>query len=417
MSLIFPENGSEVSEETCSEDMSPLFFEMPLFDPFNMEEDKEKPKREKVDISVLAPHVRKHVEVLLDQPIIGLCHREVEVLNPKPSFPSYEKENSNCDRFQIVIPYAGMRIECMVVFQSSGPECPPDFVFSDSRFFVPIDQIETLCSWDVHKSDGLLKVMKEIMQFYKKKQIQELDRYEHLSFEYLCLFQLQNFNEDDIEILVPSDPETPVLFLIRLPADFRHILPDFYQEESDLRDFPLLLVSFPNRDSSRSCQRLYLTKKTQLLLGMDESFQLPDEVNDNYLTRYIIALEDELKTKAEMAASRYERRRMYFTQFLSHFYRCVVEYDVLYFSSMTLILREDDFHFILEINLPDDFPMGTPALVFRSIYHSFMGDPVAVAVDNYPYSPTWSMQKILDETVKFIEEYVHLFRQDDGSYC
>ncbi|GFY48245.1 BRCA1-A complex subunit BRE [Trichonephila inaurata madagascariensis] len=380
-------------------------------------EDESESEVEKVETTVLVPHVRNHVETMLYEPNFGLCHKEVQVMNPKPSFPCYDAKSSNCDRFELIIPYAGVRIECMVIFQSSGPECPPDFVFSDSRFFVPINQIESLCSWDVNKTDGLLCTMREIMQFYKKRQIQELDKYEHLSFEYLCLFQLQNFHEDDIEIFVPLEPENPVVFLIRLHVEFGKLLPDFYKGDSDAEDFPLLLVSFPNRDSNRSNQRLYLSKNIQTLLGLAETFQLPDDVNENYLTRYIIALEEELKTKAVLAASRYDRRKMYFIKFLSHFDRCIIEYDIVFFKSMVILLREEDFYFIVEINLPDDYPVGTPALVFRSIYHSYMGDPIAVAIDSYPYSPAWSMHKILQETVKFIEEYAPLFRQDSSPYC
>ncbi|XP_055926237.1 BRISC and BRCA1-A complex member 2-like isoform X1 [Argiope bruennichi] len=383
-------------------------------DECNMTEGETK---EIVLTTVFAPHIQKHAQVLLTEPNIGLCRRQVEIFNPKPSFPSYDEEESNCDKFQLVIPYAGVKLECMVIFQSSAPDCPPDFVFSDERFFAPLNQVESLCSWDVRKPDALLKVLKEIMQFYKKKQIQILDSYEQLSFEYLCLFQLQNFNEDDIEILVPDEEGSPVIFLIKLHVDYCQLFPDYYRDESDTRDYPLLLVFFPNRDSNRSYLRVYLSKKTQSIVTIDENFQLPDDVTDNYLTRYIIALENELKTKIQLAASRYERRRMYFVKFLTHFDKCIIKYDSTLYTTMTLLLEEGDFYFILEITLPDDFPIGTPALLFRSVYHYYKKDPFTASVDNYPYCPTWPLQKVLEETIKFITEYVPLFRQDSAAFA
>ncbi|GIY46826.1 hypothetical protein CDAR_101371 [Caerostris darwini] len=380
-----------------------------------MEEDEEAENAE-LDITVLSPHVRTYVETFISKPSFMLSHKDIQIMNPKTSFPCFNKEVFDCDRFLITIPYGGILLECMVIFQSSKSNCPPDFIFSDSRFFIPINQIESLHLWDVEKSDGLLITMKEIMQHYKKRQIQELDKYEILSFEYLCLFQLQQFDEDDIEIFIPPDPDRAVLFLIRLHVDFRDLLPDFYKEESDSKDFPLLLVSFPDRESSKCTQRLYLSDKFRALFSMRETFKLPVEVADNFLTRYIMGLQNELRARAEMAAPRYDSRKLYVVNLLNHFGKNTIEYDVICYTSIVMLLKEDDFHYLVEINLPDEFPVEAPVICFRSVYQTFMGDPIAVSINTYPYSHTWPIDRVIDETVKFIDEYSPLFKQDTAPY-
>lgn len=365
-----------------------------------------------VDLAIFAPHVREQVETLLMEGNLALSHRVVEVMNPRPSFTHNEGEDYDCDRFQLIIPYAGTPLECMVVFQSTGPECPPDFVFSDPRFFVPINEIESLSAWDVKNSSALSSTVKEIIQVYKKKQIQELEKYYYLSFEYLCLYQLKEFEEDDIEIIVPPEPDSPVHFLIRLHVDLHSYFSEFYDEGYEIEENPLLLVTYPDRSCNKSIQRLYLTRNMETLLGLDDTFQLSLEITDNYLTRYMVAIQEELKTRCELSASRYQKRKLYFLQFLAYFSKSIVEYDIMFYSCIVLLLKEGNFHFMVEINLPDNYPNGTPALIFRSIYHKSDNKPVQIAVDSYPYSSKWSITRVLQETVKFMAEYAPRFMQN-----
>lgn len=366
-----------------------------------------------VDLTIFAPHVREQVKTLLMEGNICLSHKVVEVMNPRPSF-THESEDYDCDRFQLIIPYAGTPLECMVVFQSTDPKCPPDFLFSDPRFFVPLNEIDSLSAWDVTNPGALLSAIKQIIQVYKKKQIQFLETYYYLSFEYLCLYQLKDFEEDDIEIFVPPELDYPVHFLIRLHIDLHSYFSEFYDEGYEVEENPLLLVTFPDRACNKSIQRLYLTKNMETLLGLDDNFQLSLEITDHYLTRYVVAIQEELKTKCELSASRYQKRKLYFLKFLTYFKRSIVEYDLMFYSSIVLLLKEGNFHFMVEINLPDNYPTETPALVFRSIYHMHDAKPVQVAVDTYPYSAHWPITKVLAETVKFMGDYAPLFMSNSS---
>ncbi|GIY81070.1 hypothetical protein CEXT_11311 [Caerostris extrusa] len=181
-----------------------------------------------------------------------------------------------------------------------------------------------------------------------------------------------------LKIFIPPDPDRAVLFLIRLHVDFRDLLPDFYKEESDPKDFPLLLVSFPDRESS---------------------------------------LQNELRARAEMVAPRYDsRKKLYVVNLLNHFGKNTIEYDVICYTSIVLLLKEDDFHYLVEINLPDEFPVEAPVISFRSVYQTFMGDPIGVSINTYPYSHTWPIDRVINEAVKFIDEYSPLFKQDTAPY-
>ncbi|XP_015909473.1 BRISC and BRCA1-A complex member 2-like isoform X4 [Parasteatoda tepidariorum] len=256
------------------------------------------------DISCFVPHVQKHVEVILTKRYIGLSHEGLVIKNPQPSCPSFEK-NANCDRFTVVVPYAGTSVEFIVMFQATQPECPPDFLFSDLKFFVPIDELESLHNWDVQETDGLFKVVKEIMYYYKKKNMEDLEKYTELNYEYLSLFQIRNFSEDDIEVYVPSKAKTPITMLVRLHVEFCDVLPDVTQRSG--YESALLLLIFSDRDNEKCSQRLYLSEEIKNALGLNGNFEFPGHMREFQLNRYIVAVEDKLRCQVDLVASRYER--------------------------------------------------------------------------------------------------------------
>ncbi|XP_015909474.1 BRISC and BRCA1-A complex member 2-like isoform X5 [Parasteatoda tepidariorum] len=256
------------------------------------------------DISCFVPHVQKHVEVILTKRYIGLSHEGLVIKNPQPSCPSFEK-NANCDRFTVVVPYAGTSVEFIVMFQATQPECPPDFLFSDLKFFVPIDELESLHNWDVQETDGLFKVVKEIMYYYKKKNMEDLEKYTELNYEYLSLFQIRNFSEDDIEVYVPSKAKTPITMLVRLHVEFCDVLPDVTQRSG--YESALLLLIFSDRDNEKCSQRLYLSEEIKNALGLNGNFEFPGHMREFQLNRYIVAVEDKLRCQVDLVASRYEK--------------------------------------------------------------------------------------------------------------
>ncbi|KFM74755.1 BRCA1-A complex subunit BRE, partial [Stegodyphus mimosarum] len=369
-------------------------------------------RKEMAFLSCLAPHIRNHVEVVMRHPNFGLSQKSITFMNPKPSC-SADHENSQCDRFKISIPYAGMSVECLVIFQSSAPHCPPDFLFSDCSFIIPLENIKSLCDWNFENPDGLLLVVKELMYFYKEIQIAQLENYADLYIEYLNLIQLPNMSEDDIEVFVSYNKNNPITFLIQLHIELANILPNVFLGNVE-EETILLLVTFPLRNVSRSTQRLYLSANISNAFELSPEFHLPPLLSTFSFKEYIPALEDALKKNAALVASAYEKRKECVSVLLSHFENCLIEYDVLLYMKLTLLLELKGFHFLLEIDFPRNFPIGVPELIFRSVYHTYSGAPTSVSIDSYSYSPNWSSHELLEEIVKFIHNYASLFQQDSA---
>lgn len=363
-----------------------------------------------VDTSVFAHHVEKHVESVMKNSPIGLCQKRITFMNPRPSCPDYVAD-AKCDHVKMLIPFAGVPIECLVMFQSTQPSCPPDFIFADSRFLVPLEELTILRDWDVRRSDGLLETVKQLMRYFKMKHIRLLENYYHIHEGYASLVSSGTYTEDEVEIFVPSNKHIPISLLIRLHPDFRKV-PSAYFKTPDAKKYPLLLLTFFPHDKSNPNKKLYFSKDLECALGLAINFKFPTFVPNLSLGQYVRVIENELSKKAEVVASGYELRKRYVAMFVSRLENCIVEYDMLLFRKLSFMIEEEDYQILIEINIPLIYPVTMPMLTFRSLYHSYQGIPTSVIMNSYPFSPDWPIEHIYEQTITYINGYASLFPQD-----
>lgn len=361
-----------------------------------------------------APHVEKHVEYIMKHKPIGLCQKRITFMNPKPSCPDYVHD-AKCDQFKMIIPYAGVPVECLVMYQASQPSCPPDFIFADARIMVPIEQLTVLRNWDVHRSDGLLETIKQIIRYFKMKHISLLENYFHIYEQYASLVSSGSYTEDEVEIFVPSNKHIPISFLVRLHPDFKKV-PHAYFTSPESKKYPLLLITFFPHDKCNYSKRLYFSKELEYALGLTVSFKFPAFIPNLSLGEYVHIIESELTRKAEVVASGYELRKRYVAMFVSRLEHCIVEYDMLLFRKLSFLIEEENYHILIEINIPLVYPVTMPMLTFKSLYHSYQGLPTSIIVNNYPFSPDWSVEEIYEQTIMQIHSYASLFPQDSFPY-
>lgn len=358
-------------------------------------------------LTCFAPHVRTQLEEIIKRGKIGLCPGPIKILNSMPSAPSF-LGNIFCDRFNIVIPYGGHFVDWFVMFQATDPKCFPDFIFGES-FTVLITDVNSLLNYNPSKSDSFFLVLQELLQLFRQSQVASLEKYSRVHFEYSTLIQQADLKEDDIEVYI-ADEKGPFNFLIRLAVSFKS-LPLIFRSESD-NDTALLLVTFNDPEGSKIIPKLCLPPKIELALGSPLSFRIPTLASDGCLMDYVPFVQDSLKKRVDTIGNSFRMRKAFLRLYLDHFEGCFAEYDRDLASSACVILEQNDFHFLLQMDIPQNFPFGKPSFTFRSVYHFNFQRPYSTTVNAYPYNPGWSPKDLLEKIVVFVREYAEIFQRD-----
>lgn len=90
----------------------------------------------------------------------------------------------------------------------------------------------------------------------------------------------------------------------------------------------------------------------------------------------------------------------------------IVEYDAVVFNSITVLLEQRDFHFLMHFYLPPGFPKEKPQIVLQSVYHmTSQGTMYKEILDDIPYSPRWQMMHMVEKFLAYtMENAVQKFR-------
>jgi len=111
----------------------------------------------------------------------------MELVTPHSGLPSpnlgYGREE--CDRFKLVLPYAGFSVVWEVIFDGTNPSAPPDFIFDDESFLCDceLDVIPSLTEWDANNPKSLVNVITELLRLYCRHQVKDF-------LQFLYLFEI-----------------------------------------------------------------------------------------------------------------------------------------------------------------------------------------------------------------------------------
>ncbi|XP_064621350.1 BRISC and BRCA1-A complex member 2-like [Lineus longissimus] len=370
----------------------------------------------------------KHLTELIqrDGSLSGLCPGSIRIVDVNTSSSCSLLEKAPCgDRFKMRIPYAGVSIEWEVLFDLHQPHQAPDFIFSqeDKDFQVDLDMVPSLVHWNPKKPDSLLRVTEEVLHQYKEYHRSLVNHHVRLQFEYSSFIEQEQFREDDIEIHVGRKSEKkigPVNFLIKLPINFARI-PAILTKDNPGEDAAVLLISFHSPDSmnSKITPQLYLSPRVEHCIGGCSSLRVPPWPTGGCLMDYVPVVSRLLEKKVEKVIAGFEKRKDYIAAFLSHFGRSVIEYDMEGFSKISLMLEWNDFFFIFHVEVPTQFPEDPPTFTFQSIYHENSGKPYMKSSKDYPYSPRWSGNEMVERAWSYILDNIGGFQKASitgGSY-
>lgn len=315
------------------------------------------------------------------------------------------------DCFKLSIPYAGHTLSWNVLFDSHYPELGPDFLFGDETFLTDPDiqslstYVPTLVKWDCKNDNALLKVIMELLSYYKQHQVQLLGKGElgqRLHLEYSMLINEKKICPEDIEVILLPLGTKPVeaCFSIRLDIDFSQLPNRTNQSQNDAA---MLRVTFRGPEWSCVTPYLYLSKSLEETFSGAASLHIPPILSDNYLTAYIPTVKKLIVDKINTIVQCFETRKSFVSALLVLQRDCIIEYDAVEFYDITLLLENRDFYFLVHFHLPQTFPKDKPKITLQSVYHmTAQGTLYTHTVDNYAYNLKWNPRVMISKILTHI---------------
>lgn len=101
--------------------------------------------------------------------------------------------NATCDRFRLLIPFAGATLTWEMLYNAAEPDFPPDFIFGEPSFNPPIDRLPHVHGWRIADDgaaalDSLTLAIRDLLAEYKAYQVALLGAHApRLGAEYMRL--------------------------------------------------------------------------------------------------------------------------------------------------------------------------------------------------------------------------------------
>lgn len=119
------------------------------------------------------------------------------------------------------------------------------------------------------------------------------------------------------------------------------------------------------------------------------------------LAEYVIKLNEKIEELLSPSLLKpVAKRKRFIFEWLSYFGTEVIEFDALNFKSVSFLLDQECFCYMLVINVPNDFPSSPPEYKLQSIYSS----PLIISVKQVPYNPNWVFKVMVSKAIKYIVE-------------
>lgn len=127
----------------------------------------------------------------------------------------------------------------------------------------------------------------------------------------------------------------------------------FYSEdvENPGPDFAVLLVTFYQLNGSRINPQLRLSPGLEQVLAGSRNKFVPPFPTLGCLMDYVPEVCRMLAERINAVAINYKMKTEYITHLLLKYSCCLVEYDALTFSKISMIFEKDNFHWMLVITL------------------------------------------------------------------
>ncbi|PFX20562.1 BRISC and BRCA1-A complex member 2-like [Stylophora pistillata] len=361
------------------------------------------------------PDIAKFAEAVLNSEGIGVCGELLKIVEPKSSlsFINPRIKKGSCDRFKVLVPYAGRTLKWEVLFNQTQPDFPPDFIFGpqDQEFVPNIEKIESLENWDSNNPESLVNLIKELIREYKEYQREQVEKIPRIHFEYTTLAADSSYPEFEVHVIKGQlNTDSIVNFMIKLPVDLTGI-PPFIIRDCPGEDMACLFVSYTSLNGEHVTPTLLLSPRVERAFGGASNLRIPHWLGVNgCLLEYLPLIQELFAQKVEQVCQAFHKRREYVAAFLSAFGSSVLEYDAEGFMKLSLLFKVQGFFCIVHIELDKNFPQEAPLFYLQSIYHEKNNQPYEKLEAGYPYSPRWSGDEMAERARTFLLEKIPAFK-------
>lgn len=365
--------------------------------------------------------LRDNIQELCMNGQIGVSCMYIQInLPPKKLDYNYDIDNGNT--FTLNIPYAGKNLQWEVLFNDEDPTLAPDFDIINDTFLTDpaIDTISkhlpTLTNWDVKNSKCLVNVVREMLVLYKRYQLEKLKnepKFMGIQEEYKRIKDELKLTDDDIELFVENNM---LNILLSLRLDFSNL--PVYIQESYFGDDVLLLN--PGSDTAtlkisfltnRVTSYLQLSPRLEKVFGDYTTLHIPPYKRNDDMVEYIQLIYQMIDDKITQINEHFKLKEEYFSILLSLHGLKVLEYDNISFNAGWFLCELDNFYFIVHISIGNKFPQEKPSLILRSIYNKKAnGEPHSLKVNNYPYSPQFKLEEMVNKMMKHVQDFAPTFK-------
>lgn len=318
-------------------------------------------------------------------------------------------ESYSEDTLLIKLPYAGTNLTIHLLFSPQEPWMVPEMTFSDDRFTSTItlkdleDQVPSLNEWNTATVDILAQLVHQVLQLYRRYQLDQLEEDEILQIQYESLLKALKIGEEDIEVSVNCPERQSVMssFLMRLPLSLQDVPPVLVDDNTGNPN-TFLQVDFPRREAA-FVPKLHLSACLESLIGVSPSLVLPPVPRGIGVMDYVERIMELLEEKVRKTILSFETRKQFIAEVLCQFGCAVVEYDAERFNKIVVMMEVKDFHFLAFITLDSLFPQQhKPRVVLQSLYHNSATEPVSKELTDLKFSSQWKPEEMVQQTKEAI---------------
>lgn len=228
------------------------------------------------------------------------------------------------------------------------------------------------------------------------------------------LLESGSVSEEDLEVLVGRRDTEPVHVMVRLAVDVSS-LPDSVFPAGNMNpdeDVAALLINFPGTSTGRYSAQLFLSPRIDEIFGGNKNLRIPNYTKNENLTEYIGNIKALIGHKINAIASNYNKRKLFLETLLEQMGRACLEFDSINYTSIAFLMEWNNFHFLVKVCVPPNFPEERPMYMFQSVYHSYNELPFVAKCSDYPYSPRWDAVEMADRAKGYILDYIENFQKE-----
>ncbi|XP_065833284.1 BRISC and BRCA1-A complex member 2-like [Oscarella lobularis] len=182
----------------------------------------------------------------------------LEIIDCRSGDLTARRDDGNCDRFTISIPYCGTTLRWQVIFNSNRPRQAPDFIFDDVDFCPKLANLKTLTDWDSSDENCLRAAVFELLMQYRDYQLTEARRVNVIRFETDFLSENDEYSRFETYVVKETqETQRRTRLCIQLPVDFS-LIPSYFTRNLPGDDAATLSLVFygPTYDRVRTKLRL-----------------------------------------------------------------------------------------------------------------------------------------------------------------